>query len=183
MQMLQSRRGKICITPPKCLRKEIGRNYYSHCNIATAAGAMSWRRCVSLWKRKYFVWASKRTELEISGQVVFTTRFQNSSTQILECVLRILRWIISWTWKSSLQCWLHKGCFYKVGQFQLCKDTNTDIVMFTRHDATWCVKTQYESLQSVIMFPLDGTNASFIMGYIVFVSSSQDTASQYGKGA
>ncbi len=24
------------------------------------AAVMSWRRCVSLWKRKYFVWASKR---------------------------------------------------------------------------------------------------------------------------
>ncbi len=32
------------------------------------------------------------------------------------------------------------------------------------------------------MSPLDATNASFIMGFIVFVSSCQDTASQYGKG-
>ncbi len=29
---------------------------------------------------------------------------------------------------------------------------------------------------------LDATNASFIMGFIVFVSSCRDTASQYGKG-
>ncbi len=33
----------------------------------------------------------KRTQLEISGLVVFTTLFQNSSTQILECVQCILR--------------------------------------------------------------------------------------------
>ncbi len=46
--------------------------------------------------------------------------FQNSSTQILECVQHILRRTISWTWKSSLQCCLHKDCFYKVEQFQLC---------------------------------------------------------------
>ncbi len=32
------------------------------------------------------------------------------------------------------------------------------------------------------MSPLDAKNASFIMGFIVFVSSRQDTASQYGKG-
>ncbi len=32
------------------------------------------------------------------------------------------------------------------------------------------------------MSPLDATNASFIMDFIVFVSSRQDTASQYGKG-
>ncbi len=32
------------------------------------------------------------------------------------------------------------------------------------------------------MSPLDATNALFIMGFIVFVSSRQDTASQYGKG-
>ncbi len=32
------------------------------------------------------------------------------------------------------------------------------------------------------MSPLDATNASFIMGFIVFVSSRRDTASQHGKG-
>ncbi len=32
------------------------------------------------------------------------------------------------------------------------------------------------------MSPLNATNASFIMCFIVFVSSRRDTASQYGKG-
>ncbi len=32
------------------------------------------------------------------------------------------------------------------------------------------------------MSPLDAINASFIMGFIVFVSSRRDTASQYSKG-
>ncbi len=32
------------------------------------------------------------------------------------------------------------------------------------------------------MSPLDATNASFIMGFIVFVSSRRDTASQYSEG-
>ncbi len=32
------------------------------------------------------------------------------------------------------------------------------------------------------MSPLDATNALFIMGFIVFVSSRRDMASQYGKG-
>ncbi len=37
----------------------------------------------------------KRTQLEINGSVVFTTPFQNSSTQILECVQRNLQRTIS----------------------------------------------------------------------------------------
>ncbi len=36
--------------------------------------------------------------------------------------------------------------------------------------------------KKVIMSPLDATNASFIIDFIVFVLSCQDTASQYGKG-
>ncbi len=32
------------------------------------------------------------------------------------------------------------------------------------------------------MSPLDATNALFIMGFIVFVSSRLDMASQYGEG-
>ncbi len=32
------------------------------------------------------------------------------------------------------------------------------------------------------MSPMDATNASFIIGFIVFVSSHQDTASQHGEG-
>ncbi len=35
---------------------------------------------------------------------------------------------------------------------------------------------------SVIISSLNATNASFIMGFIVFVSSHRDTASQNGKG-
>ncbi len=42
--------GEICKTLPKCIRKERGQNYYSRCSIVAAAGTMSWRRCVSLWK-------------------------------------------------------------------------------------------------------------------------------------
>ncbi len=34
-----------------------------------------------------------------------------------------------------------------------------------------------------MMSPLDATNASFIMGFIVFVSPHQDTVSQYGEGS
>ncbi len=33
------------------------------------------------------------------------------------------------------------------------------------------------------MSSLDATNASFIMGFIVFVLSCRDTASQYGEGS
>ncbi len=52
-------------TPPKCIRKERRRNYYSRCSVmyyalCSIVAAVSWRRCVSLWKRKHFLWASKR---------------------------------------------------------------------------------------------------------------------------
>ncbi len=45
--MSTSRCGKVCITPPKRIRKERGRDFYSRCSIVVA-GAMTWRRCVSL---------------------------------------------------------------------------------------------------------------------------------------
>ncbi len=37
-------------------------------------------------------------------------------------------------------------------------------------------------IPQVIIFPLDATNASFIMGFIVLVLSRRETASQYGEG-
>ncbi len=43
--MATSRRGKICITPPKRIRNERRHNFYLCCNIVVAA-AMSWRLCV-----------------------------------------------------------------------------------------------------------------------------------------
>ncbi len=51
--------GKICITLHKCIRNERRRSYYSVCSVVAAAGVMFWRRCVSLWKRNYFVWDPK----------------------------------------------------------------------------------------------------------------------------
>ncbi len=38
-----SRCGKICKTPPKCIRNKRGRDFYSRCSF----GTMSWRRCES----------------------------------------------------------------------------------------------------------------------------------------
>ncbi len=54
--MSKSLCGEICITPPKRIRNERRRSYYSVCSVVAAAGVMFWRRCVSLWKRNYFVW-------------------------------------------------------------------------------------------------------------------------------
>ncbi len=45
--MSTSRCGEIFITPPKCLRKERGCDFYSRCSAVAATGAMSWRRCES----------------------------------------------------------------------------------------------------------------------------------------
>ncbi len=80
---------------PTCLRHCVVRFAKHHPNVNTMkeGGAIIlavvlllppahvWRRCVSLWKRIYFVWASKR------GSVVFTTLSQNSSTPILVCAV------------------------------------------------------------------------------------------------
>ncbi len=43
--------------------------------------------------------------------------------------------------------------------------------MFTRCGVAQCVKRPYKSLQSVIMSSLNVTNAKFIVGFIVLVSS------------
>ncbi len=43
--MSTSRCGKICITPPKCIRNERRRNFYSRCSIVVAT-AMLWRHSV-----------------------------------------------------------------------------------------------------------------------------------------
>ncbi len=45
--MSTSRSGEIFITPPKCLCKERGHDFYSCCSNVAAAGAMSWRCCES----------------------------------------------------------------------------------------------------------------------------------------
>jgi len=54
--MSTSQCAEICITPPKYIHNERRRSYYSGCSIVAV---VSWRRCVSLWKRNYFVWDPK----------------------------------------------------------------------------------------------------------------------------
>ncbi len=129
--------------------------------------------------------------LEIS---VFTTLFQNSSTQILEYVQHILPSIISWSWESSLQfsgtnavsikwsnssfartVWRCKYVFifkesptdYSNVSFEQCR-VGLVVSPITNADV---VKRQYKSLYLAIISPMDATSASFIMGFIVFVSA------------
>ncbi len=49
----------------------------------------------------------------------------NPNIVCAECVQSFLQRTVSWTWKSNvtLQCWLHKDCFYKVEQIQLRKNS------------------------------------------------------------
>ncbi len=44
------------------------------------------------------------------------------------------------------------------------------------------MKNQYKFLYPVVMSPLAATYTSFLMGFIIFVSSCRDTASQYDEG-
>ncbi len=106
--------GKICLTPPKCIRKERRQNYYSRCSIVAAAVAMSWRHCVFRCESERILFGlQKRTQLEISGYVVFTTLFQNISIQILVCAADCNGGLFPEP-GSRLPPML-KGCFYKGG--------------------------------------------------------------------
>ncbi len=83
------------------------------------AVVLFWRRCVSLWKE-----IQKRTRLEISGSVIFTTLFQNTSTQILECVAaQYNAGLCPEPGRVAYNASVHTDCFYKVEQFQLYKDS------------------------------------------------------------
>ncbi len=186
--------------------------------LVPPAPCMSWRHCVSLWKQKCFVWASKRGHRKKNQWIgcIFNTFPEKLNPNVCS------------TFHGGLfpepgrvaYTGLHEGCFYQVEQFQLwghsgasdsqpvskfsyLKNLPLTIQMrvlscvvlvvcnFSYHkcrhgnicsDAMQHVKRQYKSLPSVIMSPLDATNASFIMCFIVFVSPFRDTASQYGKG-
>ncbi len=94
--------GKISKTPPKRIHNERRCNCYSCCSIVAGRAVLCPGDAVfHCCKRKYFVLGSqKRTQLEISGlSYIYTTLSQNSSTQIFECVQRILQITISWTWE------------------------------------------------------------------------------------
>jgi len=65
------------------------------------------------------------TQLEISGWVIFTTQFQNSTMQIFECGQRILQRTVSWSWERvAYNVNTMNGCEnYNVVQFQRRKDS------------------------------------------------------------
>ncbi len=65
--MSTSRCGEICKTPPKCICKERGRDFYSRSSIVAAAGVMSWRCCFIVKAKLLCLGFQKRTQLEVSG--------------------------------------------------------------------------------------------------------------------
>ncbi len=115
-----SRCGKICKTPPKCICNERRWNYYSHCSIVAAAGAMSWRCCVSLLKRKYFGHPKEDTTRNLWLSCIY-----NTVPEQFTCALCIAFYggLFPEPGRVAYNAGLHKACFYKVGQFQLCKDS------------------------------------------------------------
>ncbi len=137
---------------------------------------------------------------------IYDTVPEQFNPNISVCVRHIIRRTVSWTWEYPASC-AKKGCFYKVWHFNFARTvwrfwlTACKYVFLFKEFATdasnasfelWRVVLVYRfsdhkcrhgnSLQSVIMSLLNATNASFIMGFIIFVSSCWDTASQYGEG-
>ncbi len=151
--MSTSRCGKICITPPKCKRKERGRNFYSRCSIVAAAGAMSWRCFV-------FCCESKSTLFGLPNE--YTTRNQwlsciynivpvQYNTNIRVCAAQFTEDCFLILGESSLQCEHYEH--YKVGQFQHRKDSRVLVCRFydhkCRHGDVYTaqrIKRLYESL-------------------------------------
>ncbi len=111
---------KICITPPKCICKERGLDFYSHCSIVAAARAMSWRRCVSLWKRKYFFWASKRGHKKSVVKLCLQHCSRTVQPKYLSVCSAFYGGLFPDHGRVAYNAGLLKDCFYKVGQFQLC---------------------------------------------------------------
>ncbi len=182
--------GEICITPPICIRNEKRRSYYSGCSV------MFWRHCVLLWKRNYFVWDPKEDTNRNQWFSCTYNTVQNSSTQILECVQRILTEDCVLNLRVAYNASVLKDCFYKVEQFQHrknslvllthCKYVSTDwrfdpsfepcrvVSRFSDH------KCRHGNVEVIIISYVPAgcnTNASFEIGFIVL-----DTASQYSEG-
>ncbi len=129
--------GKICITPPKCMRDERRRSYYSGFSVVLE----------TLWKRNYFVWDTKED----------TTRNQwlwciyntvPEQTQILECVQRILRrtaWSktvsIKWSNSSFTSFWL-TACKYVLLFKELATSDSNVSFEPCRVALVWCFSDQ-----------------------------------------
>ncbi len=113
--------GEIFITPPKCLRKERGRDFYSRCSNVAAAGAMSWRRCES--ETTFFGLPKEDTIRNQCLSCIYNTvpAVQRKYSSVRGAIHGGL--FHEHGRRVALLAGLHKGCFYKVGQFQLCKDS------------------------------------------------------------
>ncbi len=85
---------------------------------------MSWRCCVSLWKRKYFVWTSNRGH---NYKSLVKLYLQHCSRTVQPKYYSVCSTFYGRLFpepgRVAYNAGLHKGCFYKVGQFQLCKDS------------------------------------------------------------
>ncbi len=154
------------------------RDFYSRCSALAAAGTTLWRPGVSLWKRKYFVWASKRGHnyksvvklyLQHLLQHLLNIAPEQYNANIQLCVVQFLGGLFPEPGMRVAYKAVHKGCFYKVGQFQLCKDSLT---------------LQYS--QPVGKSATDDSNVSFEQCRVILVCCFSDqkweTPSQYTEG-
>ncbi len=123
--MSTSRCGEICKTPPKCLRKERGRDFYSRCSVVAAAGAMSWRHCES--ETAFFGLPKEDTTRNQWLSCIYNTVPEQYNANIRVCGAIHGGLFPEPGRRVALLAGLHKGCFYKVGQFQLCKNSLTHL--------------------------------------------------------
>ncbi len=117
--MSMSQCGKICITPPKRIRNERRRNFYSRCSIVVAA-AMSWRRCEFLSESESILFglANEFTTRNQWLSYIYNTVPEQYNANIRMCAEHFTEDCFLILGESSLQCE-----HYKVGQFQRRKDS------------------------------------------------------------
>ncbi len=115
--------GKLCITPPKCSRKERRRNYYSCCSIVAAT--ILWRCCVFRCESEttLFGFPKEDTTRNQWLSCIYNTVPDQFNPNIQMCVVHFTEDYFLNLGEYLTMPAVLKGCFYKVGQFQLCKDS------------------------------------------------------------
>ncbi len=81
---------------------------------------MSWRRCES--ETTFFGLPKEDTTRNQWLSCIYNTVPEKYNANIRVCAAQFTEDYFLNLGESSLAC-RHKGCFYKVGQFQLCKDS------------------------------------------------------------
>ncbi len=146
---------KIYKIPPKCIRNERRGNFYSRCSIVAAASAMSGDavfHCES--KTTLFGLPKEDTTRNKWLSCVYNTVPEQFNPNIRVCAAHFTE-----DYFLNLPA-MHKVCFYKVGQFQLCKNS---LALLTQVQSHWKYVFLFKE------FATDDSNVSFEQCRVVLV--------------